>query len=116
MPLTNSSQVLLRNSELIIADSPLFINLPEDGFIDAYFTLQPDAKISCFNNNFLDYQAIQEKHGAKPAQPPLRDEQWNHDDDAEGCNFAGASARKASALVFEDDDLCWKASHKQIRV
>ncbi len=65
MPLTNSSQVLLRNSELIIADNPLFINLPEDGFIDAYFALQPDAKISCFNNNFLDYQAIQEKHGAK---------------------------------------------------
>ena len=65
MSLTNPSQVLLRNSELIIADTPLFINLPEDGFIDAYFALQPCAKISCFNNNFLDYQAITKQHGTK---------------------------------------------------
>ncbi len=65
MSLTNSSQVLLRNSELIIANNPLLINLPEDGFIDAYLKLQPCAKISCHNNNFLDYQAIRKKHKNK---------------------------------------------------
>jgi 16S rRNA (guanine1207-N2)-methyltransferase len=63
MSLTNPSQVLLRNSELIIANKPLLINLPEDGFIDAYLKLQPCAQISCFNNNFLDFQAIKKRHG-----------------------------------------------------
>ena len=36
MSLSNPSQVLLRNKELLTAELPLFINLPEDGFIDIY--------------------------------------------------------------------------------
>jgi len=62
MSLTNPSQVLLRNSELLYAKFPLFINLPEDGFIDAYIKLHNPDNISCFNTNFIDYQAITLKH------------------------------------------------------
>ena len=62
MSLSNPSQVLLRNTELLTAQQPLFINLPEDGFIDRYLdTCQPQT-ISCFNTNFIDYQAINNKH------------------------------------------------------
>ncbi|MFQ3265029.1 MAG: 16S rRNA (guanine1207-N2)-methyltransferase [Colwellia sp.] len=62
MSLSNPSQVLLRNSELLIAKSPLLINLPEDGFIDAYLEIHKPDSISCFNTNFIDYQAIAKKH------------------------------------------------------
>ncbi len=62
MSLSNPSQLLLRNSELLAAKSPLLINLPEDGFIDAYIELYKPNKISCFNTNFIDYQAIFQKH------------------------------------------------------
>ncbi|WP_246046949.1 methyltransferase [Colwellia ponticola] len=62
MSLSNPSQVLLRNSELLVAKLPLLVNLPEDGFIDAYIDLHKPDKISCFNNNFIDYQAITTKH------------------------------------------------------
>jgi len=62
MSLTNPSQVLLRNSELLLAKQPLLINLPEDGFIDAYIKLHNPEKISCLNTNFIDYQALTQKH------------------------------------------------------
>ncbi|PKI13280.1 16S rRNA methyltransferase [Colwellia sp. 12G3] len=62
MSLSNPSQVLLRNSELLNAKSPLLINLPEDGFIDAYLDIHKPDNISCFNTNFIDYQAISKKH------------------------------------------------------
>ena len=65
MSLSNPSQVLLRNRELLIADNPLFINLPEDGFIDTYLELHQPNAINCFNTNFLDHQAIINKHGNK---------------------------------------------------
>lgn len=64
MSLSNPSQVLLRNSELLIAKSPLLINLPEDGFIDAYLEIHKPDSINCFNTNFIDYQAITKKHGS----------------------------------------------------
>jgi len=67
MSLTNPSQVLLRNAESMTANTPLFINLPEDGFISAYIELNKQAKISCFNTNFIDYQAISEKHNTNVA-------------------------------------------------
>ncbi|WP_026301334.1 methyltransferase [Colwellia piezophila] len=65
MSLSNPSQVLLRNSELLIAKAPLLINLPEDGFIDAYVELHQPTNIHCFNTNFIDYQALLNKHGSK---------------------------------------------------
>jgi 16S rRNA (guanine1207-N2)-methyltransferase len=64
MSLTNPSQVLLRNTELISARQPLLINLPEDGFIDNYLdAYQPDS-ISCFNTNFIEYQATKIKYNS----------------------------------------------------
>lgn len=65
MSLTNPSQVLLRNPELLVANTPLFINLPEDGFIDAFIELNKETNISCYNTNFIDYQAIKAKHDVK---------------------------------------------------
>lgn len=62
MSLSNPSQILLRNSELLIAKNPLMINLPEDGFIDAYLEIHQPDNIHCFNTNFIDYQAIIKKH------------------------------------------------------
>jgi len=65
MSLSNPSQVLLRNKELLTAELPLFINLPEDGFIDIYIEDNQPKSIHCFNTNFIDYQAITKKHGNK---------------------------------------------------
>jgi len=62
MSLSNPSQILLRNSELLIAKNPLMINLPEDGFIDAYLEIHQPENIHCFSTNFIDYQAIIKKH------------------------------------------------------
>jgi len=63
--LSNISQVLLRNGELLSADSPLFINLICDGFIDHYLTNNPNANMSCYNTNFIDYLAINDKFNTK---------------------------------------------------
>lgn len=65
MSMSNISQVLLRNSELLSADTPLFINLMADGFIERYLTTNPNANISCYNTNFVDYLAIKDKHNTK---------------------------------------------------
>ncbi|MBU2870241.1 methyltransferase [Colwellia sp. E2M01] len=65
MSLSNPSQLLLRNSELLNSQTPLFINLSEDGFINAYIELHSPQNIHCFNNNFIDYQAIKHKHSDK---------------------------------------------------
>jgi len=72
MSLSNPSQVLLRNSELLIAKTPLLINLPEDGFIEAYIELHKPDSINCYNTNFIDYQAISKKYNhsvGKKVQP-----------------------------------------------
>lgn len=61
MSLTNPSQILLRNTELLAAEKPLFINMPEDGFINAYLELNKQSKISCYNTNYIEYQAIKAK-------------------------------------------------------
>lgn len=63
--LSNASQVLMRNVSLLSGQTPLLVNMPEDGFIDAYLQLNPECKISCFNNNFIDYQALKHKHQNK---------------------------------------------------
>lgn len=65
MSTSNISQVLLRNSELLSANTPLFINLMADGFIESYLVDNPSAKVSCHNTNFIDYLAIYNKLGTK---------------------------------------------------
>lgn len=62
MSMSNISQVLLRNNELLTANTPLFINLMEDGFITNYLDDYPQAKITCYNTNYIDYLAINEKY------------------------------------------------------
>lgn len=61
MPVSNVSQVLLRNSELLIAKAPLFINLTADGFIEQYLLENPSANVSCYNTNYIDHLAIKNK-------------------------------------------------------
>ncbi len=56
--LSNISQFLLRNIELLSASTPLFVNLISDGFIENYFTNNPKAKISCYHTNFIDHLGI----------------------------------------------------------
>lgn len=65
MSTSNISQVLLRNSELLSANTPLFINLMADGFIERYLDDNPIAKVSCFNTTFIDYMEIHDKLNSK---------------------------------------------------
>jgi len=65
MSMSNISQVLMRNIQLISANTPLFINLREDGFIAGYLQDYPKANITCFNTNFIDYLAITDKYKNK---------------------------------------------------
>jgi len=62
MSMSNISQVLLRNIELLSANTPLFINLMADGFLTHYLQDYPEANITCFNTNFVDYLAIIDQH------------------------------------------------------
>jgi 16S rRNA (guanine1207-N2)-methyltransferase len=59
--MSNVSQVLLRNIEVLSATTPLFINLMEDGFITHYLHDYPHANITCYNTNFVDYLTINDK-------------------------------------------------------
>lgn len=61
----NLSQVLLRNTHLLSAQTPLLVNLPADNFMHEYLSLYPDSKLSYFTTNFEQYQAINQQ---KPAQ------------------------------------------------
>jgi 16S rRNA (guanine1207-N2)-methyltransferase len=65
MSMSNISQVLISNSELLSAHSPLLINMIEDGFIAHYLGEYPQAKITCYNTNFIDYLAINDKHNCQ---------------------------------------------------
>lgn len=65
MPTSNISQVLLRNSELLSANTPLFINLMADDFIDSYLAENPNAEINCYNTNYIDHFAINNKYGSR---------------------------------------------------
>ncbi|MDO6506119.1 methyltransferase [Colwellia sp. 4_MG-2023] len=61
MSTSNISQILVRNSALLSAKTPLFINLMADGFIESYLLDNPEAQLSCHNTNFVDYLAIKNK-------------------------------------------------------
>lgn len=65
MSFSNISQVLIRNSKLISANTPLFVNLMADGFIENYLADNQHAEVSCYNNNFIDYLAIHHAHKDK---------------------------------------------------
>ncbi|WP_044833846.1 methyltransferase [Thalassomonas actiniarum] len=65
MSLSNPSQLLMRNSDLLEADCPLLINLPADGLLAAYLEQYPSCKITCFNNNFEHHQALKQSYPGK---------------------------------------------------
>jgi len=65
MSISNISQVLMRNSELLSAKTPLFINLTAEGFIESYLSDNPNALVNCHNTNFIDYLAINNKYSPK---------------------------------------------------
>lgn len=52
MSLTNLSQVLLRNEDLLHADSPLLINLPEDQFAKELYGIAPNSQITFFDTHY----------------------------------------------------------------
>jgi 16S rRNA (guanine1207-N2)-methyltransferase len=60
--MSNINQVLLRNIKLLSANTPLFVNLIEDGFITRYLESYSQAKVTCYNTNYIDYMAISSKY------------------------------------------------------
>jgi len=65
MSLTNPSQVLIRNSELLEANEPLFINMPADNFITEYLSLYPSSKLTCVNTNYEEHHYLKEHYPQK---------------------------------------------------
>ncbi|GHF78547.1 methyltransferase [Thalassotalea marina] len=52
MSLTNLSQVLLRNDDLLIANFPLLINMPDDNFASELNRLKSDNNVTFFDTHF----------------------------------------------------------------
>ncbi|WP_274052579.1 methyltransferase [Thalassomonas haliotis] len=65
MSLSNPSQLLMRNSDLLEAEWPLLINLPADALLADYLREHPNSKITCFNNNFEHYLALKQSYPGK---------------------------------------------------
>ncbi len=68
MSLHNINQVLLRNSELLNASSPLLINLPVDGFLNEYKALHPKSDICYYSSNFEYFLAANKLNSIKTAE------------------------------------------------
>jgi 16S rRNA (guanine1207-N2)-methyltransferase len=62
--LDNINQLLLRNTGLLQAKSPLFINLPVDDFFQEYHSINPKAVMACYNTNYQFH--LQAKQQNKP--------------------------------------------------
>ncbi|WP_394176627.1 methyltransferase [Thalassotalea litorea] len=56
--LSNPSQLLLKNDDLLSATSALLVNCPDPEFCRQMQSLNPDALISAFNVNFAEHQQI----------------------------------------------------------
>ncbi len=65
MSLCNTSQLLLRNRELLHATAPLFINFSCESLFDVYLDEQTSTQISCYNTNFEQYQLLKDNYGAR---------------------------------------------------
>ena len=59
MSLSNPSQLLLRNIDLLTAKQPLFVNAPADNLINEYRQHNPSAELSCLNYNYQEHLHIQ---------------------------------------------------------
>lgn len=60
MSSSNLSQVLLRNSDYLSANSVLLVNLPADGFIHEYQSLYPQITLAYFTTNFEQHLAVKQ--------------------------------------------------------
>ena len=58
MPLSSVSQLLLRNTECLQAQSLLLVNMPADNLTNELATINPSASISVFNNNLQNHQLV----------------------------------------------------------
>jgi len=65
--LDNINQLLLRNTDLLPAKSPLFINLPVDDFFQEYHSLHPQAEMTCYNTNYQFHLQAQQLNLPKMA-------------------------------------------------
>lgn len=55
MSSSNINQILSRNISSLKADTPLFINITDDGFIQEYLSTYLNAKVTCYNTHFQDH-------------------------------------------------------------
>ena len=55
MTFSNLSQVLLRNKDLLSAEKPLLINMPNDTLGQEVLKLSPQAQLSYFDNNYAQH-------------------------------------------------------------
>jgi 16S rRNA (guanine1207-N2)-methyltransferase len=60
--LDNINQLLLRNSGLLQAKTPLFINLPVDDFFQEYHSMHPLAVMTCYNTNYQMHLQAKEQN------------------------------------------------------
>lgn len=61
MAISNITQVLIRNIDLLAGEHPLLINVAADELLADWFEHYPSAQLTCFNNNFASHQAIAQK-------------------------------------------------------
>ncbi|MGB1198836.1 MAG: methyltransferase [Thalassotalea sp.] len=57
MSLTNISQLLMRNQDLLIATTPLLINMPDDNFANEILTQNPKCSLTFFDSNYANHLA-----------------------------------------------------------
>ena len=63
MSLSNPSQLLLRNKDLLASAKPLVVGCPDSEFFTHFQAAAPEASLSSYNINFAEYQSITAKHG-----------------------------------------------------
>ncbi|WNC69288.1 methyltransferase [Thalassotalea nanhaiensis] len=65
MSLSNPSQLLLRNEDLLESNNPLVVGCPDNEFFTHLQNASPQASISSYNVNFAEYKSISSKHASK---------------------------------------------------
>lgn len=65
MAISNITQVLVRNIDLLAGENPLLINVAADELLVDWFEHYPSAQLTCFNNNYASHQAIAQQHHAQ---------------------------------------------------
>lgn len=60
MALSNISQLILRNTDLVASQNPLFINLPADELFIELVDTYPDSQMTCFSNNIIAHHTMEQ--------------------------------------------------------